>query len=75
MQKGKHQQINYRNGIIVLAFGMVSVEDRTLLNTSQVTLFDTRNNQVYKQTVSGVSPPPRHALGSALGKYKYEILK
>lgn len=54
---------------------MVSFEDRTLLSTSQVTLFDTRNNQVYKQTVSGEPPPPRYALGSALGKYGYNTLK
>lgn len=54
---------------------MVSFEDRTLLNTSQVTLFDTRNNQVYKQTVSGESPSPRYALGSALGKYGYNTLE
>lgn len=41
--------------------------DTMLLATSQVTLFDTRKNQIYTQTVSGVAPAPRFAVGSALG--------
>ncbi|GAN03264.1 hypothetical protein MAM1_0037c02716 [Mucor ambiguus] len=32
-----------------------------------VTLFDTRRNQIYTQNVSGISPTPRFAAGSALG--------
>ncbi|CAO3634039.1 unnamed protein product [Mucor fragilis] len=54
------------NGIIVIAFGMLSAMDKTLVDTSHVTLFDTRKNQIYTQNVSGIAPPPRLATGSAL---------
>ncbi|GAN03265.1 hypothetical protein MAM1_0037c02717 [Mucor ambiguus] len=38
-----------------------------------VTLFDTRKNQIYTQNVSGISPTPRFAAGSALGPDKSTI--
>ncbi|CEP17228.1 hypothetical protein [Parasitella parasitica] len=61
------------NGIIVIAFGMNNVRDLTLLNTTHVTLFDTRKNEIYNQPVSGVPPTPRFCLGSALGPDKSTI--
>ncbi|KAL9551090.1 hypothetical protein MBANPS3_004421 [Mucor bainieri] len=59
------------NGVIVIAFGLLF--DQTLLDTSQVTLFDTRKNQIYTQTVSGTPPLQRFAAGSALGPDKSTI--
>ncbi|CAO3635694.1 unnamed protein product [Mucor fragilis] len=61
------------NGVIVIAFGMLSMMDQTLVDTSHVTLFDTRKNQIYTQDVSGIAPPPRYAAGSALGPDKSTI--
>ncbi|CAO3633955.1 unnamed protein product [Mucor fragilis] len=61
------------NGVVVIAFGEVSVKDKTLVDTSHVTLFDTRKNQIYTQNVAGIVPPPRHAAGSALGPDKSTI--
>ncbi|KAK4517528.1 uncharacterized protein ATC70_000867 [Mucor velutinosus] len=61
------------DGVIVIAFGMVSFVDRTLLDASQVTLFDTRKNKIYSQNVTGNAPAPRFAAGSALGPDKSTI--
>ncbi|KAI8642822.1 hypothetical protein BD408DRAFT_415990 [Parasitella parasitica] len=61
------------NGIIVIAFGMNNVLDGALFNTTQVTLFDTRKNEIYTQPVSGVPPEPRFGLGNALGPDKSTI--
>lgn len=61
--------MTHRNGIIVIAFGTASFFNKTLLDTSQVTLFDTRKNQIYTQNVSGIAPAQRFAAGSALGIY------
>jgi hypothetical protein len=50
----------------VIAFGFNDI-DGMMYPTDQVTLFDTTNNRIYNQSISGSPPEARVAASSALG--------